>query len=731
MSIKNRTIISLLLSFFLILGIIIFATNMVINSSFEDLETNTILSKLRSLRSGLEQEQKELEKTVRDWAHWDDMRDYVNHYNPSFIQSNISESLFQNYNLNHVAIIDTDFRVVYAAAYDQYDEVYQDLSGIGFNYLEQMVPDLKSMQPADCLSFTLKTSSGPLMLVFMPILDSSAQGPVNGYFMMGRILKDYYIQGIRGLSGVRITATDLTQDYNDTIQQKINDTVTGNRVKLLDNIWISASDLLYDVNGDKLFLIEIDAPMEATEIARDMRNVFLIIFICLGLFVGVLLNYILGKYVLNRLVDVQKNVKHVTDDPTSDITLAVKGDDELSDLANNINRMLGSLRDSRVELEAAKQRAEESDRLKSSFLNSITHELRTPLNHIMGFSQLISSQIRDGELKDFARQIYISGESLLRIIQDIIDLALAEHSMLKAKPHPIQGYDHFFRNKTLLEEILKASGNEHAVKLIFNADQSCLMKELLLDSGKVNQILHKLFLNAVKYTAKGQIEFGMQAIDAENLRYYVKDSGIGIEEEKQKLIFNYFRQSDEGSNRKYNGVGIGLSIAKRIAEIIGATLYVESVYKQGSCFYLDVPCISRKLVVDKGTGSPTDVLLSLPEASFLVVDSDATAMVIMKSLITSIHASCHVSSGIKSALEIARVNTGINCAIIAVELCKGKEIQLIKSLREIIPELPVVFTSGSMAFPDAIHKIANVYVIRKPFVRDEFHDILRACVARA
>ncbi|HOH59919.1 MAG TPA: CHASE4 domain-containing protein, partial [Candidatus Cloacimonadota bacterium] len=188
MSIKNRTIISLLLSFFLILGIIIFATNMVINSSFEDLETNTILSKLRSLRSGLEQEQKELEKTVRDWAHWDDMRDYVNHYNPSFIQSNISESLFQNYNLNHVAIIDTDFRVVYAAAYDQYDEVYQDLSGIGFNYLEQMVPDLKSMQPADYLSFTLKTSSGPMMLVFMPILDSSAQGPVNGYFMMGRIM---------------------------------------------------------------------------------------------------------------------------------------------------------------------------------------------------------------------------------------------------------------------------------------------------------------------------------------------------------------------------------------------------------------------------------------------------------------------------------------------------------------------------------------------------------------
>ena len=168
----------------------------------------------------------------------------------------------------------------------------------------------------------------------------------------------------------------------------------------------------------------------------------------------------------------------------------------------------------------------------------------------------------------------------------------------------------------MLEEILKASGNEHAVKLIFNADQSCLMKELLLDSGKVNQILHKLFLNAVKYTAKGQIEFGMQAIDAENLRYYVKDSGIGIEEEKQKLIFNYFRQSDEGSNRKYNGVGIGLSIAKRIAEIIGATLYVESVYKQGSCFYLDVPCISRKLVVDKGTGSPTDVLLSLPGSGF-------------------------------------------------------------------------------------------------------------------
>jgi len=731
LSIKNRTIISLFLSFLLVLGIIIFATNRVINSSFEDLETNTILSKLRSLRSGLEQEQKELEKTARDWAHWDDMRDYVNHQYPSFIQSNFSESLFQNYNINHVAIIDTNFQVAYAAAYDQYDEDYQDLSSIGFDYLEQLIPDLKDLQASNYLSLTLKTSFGPMMLVFMPILDSSAQGPVNGYFMMGRIMKDYYIQGIRGLSGVRITATELTSDYNDTVRQKISDTISGKRVKVLDRVWISASDLLYDVNGDKLFLIDIDAPMEATGIARDMRNVFLIIFICLALLLGALLNFIMGKYVLNRLVVVQKKVQDVTDDPTSDITLPVKGDDELSDLANNINRMLGSLRDGRVELEAAKQRAEESDRLKSSFLNSITHELRTPLNHIMGFSQLISSQIKDGELKDFARQIYISGESLLRIIQDIIDLALAEHSMLKAKPHPVQGYDHFFRNKTALEEILKASGNEHAVKLIFNADQSCLMKELLLDSGKVNQILHKLFLNAVKYTAKGQIEFGMQAIDAENLRYYVKDSGIGIEEEKQKLIFNYFRQSDEGSNRKYNGVGIGLSIAKRISEIIGATLYVESVYKQGSCFYLDVPCVTRKLLVDKGSGSPADILLSLPDATFLVVDSDPTALVIIKSLITSIHASCHVSSGIKSALEIARVNTGINCAIIAVELCKSKETQVIKSLREINPQLPVVFTSAGMAFPDDIHKNAKVYTIRKPIVRDEFHDILRACVTGA
>ncbi len=731
MSIKHRTIISLFLSFILAMGIFFFATNIVINSSFEGLETQTILTKLRSLRSGLEQEQVEMEKTVRDWAHWDDMRDYVKYKYPAFIQSNFSESLFENFYINHVAIIDTDFRVLYAAAYDHYDEIYQDLSGIGFDYLEQMIPDLKDLQPNGCLNLALKTSSGPMILVFMPILDSNAQGPVNGYFMMGRILKDYYIQGIRGPSGVRITATDLTQDYNDTILQKISDTVSGKRVKLMDNKWISASDLLYDVNGEELFLIEIEAPMEATEIAREMRNVFLIIFICLALALGALLNYILGKYVLNRLVEVQKKVKSVTEDPTSDITLAVNGDDELSDLASNINHMLGSLRDSRVELEAAKQHAEESDRLKSSFLNSITHELRTPLNHIMGFSQLISSQIKDVELKDFARQIYISGESLLRIIQDIIDLALAEHSMLKAKPHPIQGYDHFFRNKTALEEILKASGNENAVELIFNADQSCLMKELLLDAGKVNQILHKLFLNAVKYTSKGQIEFGMQAIDEETLRYYVKDTGIGIEEEKQNLIFDYFRQSDEGSSRKYNGVGIGLSIAKRIAEIIGATLRVESVYKQGSCFYLDVPCVTRKLMGDKASGNLSDTLLSLPEATFLVVDSDATALVIIKSLISGIHATCHISSGLTSALEIARVKPTVSCAIIAAELCKGEETEVIKSLREIIPQLPVIFTSAGMAFPDEIHQWDAVYSIRKPIVRDEFHDILRACVTGA
>ncbi|MDZ4122552.1 MAG: PAS domain S-box protein, partial [Candidatus Cloacimonadaceae bacterium] len=201
------------------------------------------------------------------------------------------------------------------------------------------------------------------------------------------------------------------------------------------------------------------------------------------------------------------------------------------------------------ELLIAKEKAEESSRQKTAFLASMNHELRTPLNHILGFSQILSTTSDPHEILECATHIYKSGESLLKMIQDIFDLALAEQAIMRPRIQAVKCFDHFFDNKANLEDIFESSGLHGKVKLIFSPDMKALHREVSIDVGKVNHVMNNLFRTAVTFTTAGSIEFGFEMTEANTIRYYVKDTGIGIPVEKQDLIFDFFRQADNSNTR--------------------------------------------------------------------------------------------------------------------------------------------------------------------------------------
>ncbi len=241
------------------------------------------------------------------------------------------------------------------------------------------------------------------------------------------------------------------------------------------------------------------------------------------------------------------------------------------------------------EIKAALLKAEESDRLKSAFLATMNHELRTPLNHILGFSELILSEVMPEDNRSFASSIYSSGKNLLAIVEDVFDLALAEQTNVKLRLQTFRLMDQFMENKSSFDHILQSSGKAEQIQLIFKPDTRLLAMYLTVDRSKVNQVLINLFRNAVKFTNSGTIEFGYQSNEPGKLTFFIKDTGIGIPKDKQALIFEFFRQGDDSRTRVYGGIGIGLAIAQKITKILKGELSVISEPERGSLFYLTVP----------------------------------------------------------------------------------------------------------------------------------------------
>lgn len=238
-----------------------------------------------------------------------------------------------------------------------------------------------------------------------------------------------------------------------------------------------------------------------------------------------------------------------------------------------------------AELIQAKEKAEESDRLKSAFLANMSHEIRTPLNSIIGFSELLGDPDFDQEQKEeFIRTIVDNGNNLLVIISDIMDFSMLEARQIKIRPENIS-------SKKLVTDLL----NDYSQKAIqkgieFRMDEASNAQDIWIESDiyRIKQIFNNLIGNALKFTEKGHIEIGYKEKD-EMVEFHVKDSGIGIAPEYHKAIFDRFRQIDTAKTRKYGGNGLGLAITKNLVELLGGKIWLESEPGKYSDFFFTIP----------------------------------------------------------------------------------------------------------------------------------------------
>jgi PAS domain S-box-containing protein len=238
---------------------------------------------------------------------------------------------------------------------------------------------------------------------------------------------------------------------------------------------------------------------------------------------------------------------------------------------------------------AAMERAQESDRLKSAFLANMSHEIRTPMNGILGFAELLKTPGLTGDQQHkYIAIIEKSGKRMLNIINDIIDISKIESGLMKLDIKESNINEQVEYIYTFFKPEVEAKG----MKLSFKNTLSAKEAFINTDYGKVCSILTNLVKNAIKYTKEGSIEFGYDYIETDNypsLRFYVKDTGIGIPKDRQDAIFERFIQSDIADKMALQGAGLGLSITRAYVEMLGGKIWVQSEVGTGSAFYFTLP----------------------------------------------------------------------------------------------------------------------------------------------
>ncbi|MFW5657318.1 MAG: PAS domain S-box protein [Bacteroidota bacterium] len=344
------------------------------------------------------------------------------------------------------------------------------------------------------------------------------------------------------------------------------------------------------------------------------------------------------------------------------------------------------------EILKAKEKAEESDRLKSAFLANMSHEIRTPLNGILGFTNMLA----DDDLpppdkrKKFASIINQSAESLMQIINDILDISRLDTGQYVIEKKPVH-INNTLKNLHSLYRKKREEKNKENIKITIKQHPKQI--NFKTDENRITQVFTNLLDNALKFTTRGEISFGIRELTHDSITFFVSDTGIGIKKENQYKIFDRFAQADESIAVKYGGTGLGLSIVRKIIELMQGEITVESVPGKGTSFTFTLP-FEGTVADDQSDKEPrTNKTVINKKLQVLLVEDDAISRLYYREILRHAPVELIEAETGHHALELME-NIEPDVILMDIRLPDISGLEVVREIRKTRPKTPIIAQSA-------------------------------------
>lgn len=489
-------------------------------------------------------------------------------------------------------------------------------------------------------------------------------------------------------------------------------------------------------DGDNRLFLYLDVPTNL--VYRDIRVLMrtLLILCALGGVVIVFATAAAARGIvrpIQRLTRLAEGIASgsVEVDPV-DLDKVGRTGPEVRVLAGALRNMLENMQQNyrltltAMETDYEKKQMEEAANAKTQFFATMSHELRTPMNAIVGITEILAAEDMPERQKNYVQDIKSSSESLLVIIDDILDISRLDAGKLQLVPSSFNLWRMLDNVASLIEYLAKGK------KLAFSLRRDDSVPEYVFaDEVRTRQILVNLLGNAVKFTSAGSVELAATAADGE-LRFDVRDTGVGIRDSDRQALFNPFRQVDTTRNRNVKGTGLGLSISMNLAKLMGGRIEVESAYGKGSTFKVRLPLVKGDptRVIRRDAGGREGIR---SDARVLVVDDNEINLRVARGLMTMFGLECDTaSSGWEAVDKVCSVRYDLVFMDHMMPEMNGMEAtRRIRNIGGLLATVPIVaFTANSVAGVQAMLLEAGMNdFLSKPIRKEALVKVLRKWLA--
>ena len=633
--------------------------------------------------------------TIIDVTFWDELVKFTKTKDDIWYKKFI-ESQFESYDVDYIGIYNLDKQLINKTTSPEIKTT---------DFIPKKV--IANLYNSKYTRFYIKTSDGVLEVFGATIHPSNDpkknKSKPSGYFFMARLLDKDFLNKLG-----KISSSDISL-VSDNYKYKTEDDFVKVSLDLKDSEYKCISKLVFK----RAFNLNY----------RNTKEILFVVFMASVINILFYL-YFTKKWVYNPL-------RLITSILETGSEFSIKSLKKNRGEFGYIGNLFEEKNNQKKQLEIAKKKAEESDKLKSSFLANLSHEIRTPMNAIVGFSDLLDDpNLSENDKQEYLKIIKNSGANLVSIIEDLIEMSTIDAKQILPK---YEGVDVEKCIKELYNSIQVTIPKEKQIEFYIQESAKKIEGKILTDEIKLKQILINLITNAIKFTAKGYVNFGYTVNKKQNvLEFRVADSGLGIDGNNLKVIFDRFRRIEDEFYVESSGLGLGLSITKAYVEMLGGTISVESKSGEGSVFLFNIPL--KYDLVEKKTNPvyQFNVSKNSGNQTILVAEDDSINFLLLKKILELKNYKVLRASNGQEAVDMCSSNPNVDLVFMDIKMPILDGYKAFKKVKKIRPNLPVIAQTAFSSAEDKekINNAGFADYITKPLNKEKIFELLENIFAQ-